>query len=153
MSVATGISVPALIVRRASTTIELRDGQSFMIGGLLQTNNQNQIDQLPWLGSVPVLGALFSSKSYQQNQTDLAIIVTPHVVRPTRPGDVVRTPADDTLPPNDPDFFLLGKTEVTRAQAQRAHARRPRMSPRPATVRSPGTCSICRRGSSDAAIQ
>ena len=60
-----GVSVPALIVRRASTTIELRDGQSFMIGGLLQTDNKNQIEQLPWLGSVPVLGALFSSKSYQ----------------------------------------------------------------------------------------
>ncbi len=117
VAVANGVSVPALIVRRASTTIELRDGQSFMIGGLLQTYNQNLIDQLPWLGSVPVLGTLFSSKSYQQNQTDLAIIVTPHLVRPTRPGDVVKTPADDALPPNDPDFFLLGKTEVTRAQA------------------------------------
>ena len=88
-----------------------------MIGGLLQTNNQNLIDQLPWLGSVPVLGTLFSSKSYQQNQTDLAIIVTPHLVRPTRPGDVVRTPTDDALPPNDPDFFLLGKAEVTRTEA------------------------------------
>ncbi|MGA2567130.1 MAG: type II and III secretion system protein family protein, partial [Pseudolabrys sp.] len=117
VSVSTGVAVPALIVRRASTTIELRDGQSFMIGGLLQTNNQNQIDQLPWLGSVPVLGTLFSSKSYQQNQTDLAIIVTPHLVRPTRPGDVVKTPADDALPPNDPDFFLLGKTEVLQAEA------------------------------------
>jgi len=118
ISVSNGISVPALIVRRASTTIELRDGQSFMLGGLLQTNNQNLIDQLPWLGSVPVLGTLFSSKSYQQNQTDLAIVVTPHIVRPMRPGDVVKTPADDTLPPNDPDFFLLGKNEVTRAEAK-----------------------------------
>jgi pilus assembly protein CpaC len=117
IQVSAGVSVPALIVRRASTTVELRDGQSFVIGGLLQTDNRNQIEQLPWLGSVPVLGALFSSKSFQQNQTDLAIIVTPHVVRPTRPGDVVASPADDTLPPNDPDFFLLGKTEVTRAQA------------------------------------
>jgi pilus assembly protein CpaC len=117
VSVTNGISVPALIVRRASTTIELRDGQSFMIGGLLQSDTKNLIEQLPWLGSVPVLGALFSSKSYQQNQTDLAIIVTPHLVRPTRPGDVVKTPVDDMLPPNDPDFFLLGKTELTRAQA------------------------------------
>ena len=54
------------------------------------------------------------AKSYQQNQTDLAIIVTPHLVRPARPGDVIKTPADDTLPPNDPEFFLLGKAEVTR---------------------------------------
>jgi pilus assembly protein CpaC len=117
IAVSTGVAVPALIVRRASTTIELRDGQSFMIGGLLQTNNQNQLDQLPWLGTVPVLGTLFSSKSYQQNQTDLAIIVTPHLVRPTRPGDELRTPADDSLPPNDVDYFLLGKTELTRKQA------------------------------------
>jgi pilus assembly protein CpaC len=117
VTVVNGVSVPALTVRRASTTIELRDGQAFMLGGLLQTDNKNQIDQLPWLGSVPVLGTLFSSKSYQQNQTDLVIIVTPHLVRPARPGDVVKTPVDDTLPPNDPEFFLLGKAEVTRSEA------------------------------------
>ena len=117
VSVANGISVPALTVRRASTTVELRDGQSFMIGGLLQTVNQNQVEQLPWLGSVPILGTLFSSKSYQRNQTDLAIIVTPHLVRPARPGDDLRSPLDDTVPPNDADFFLLGKTEVPRRKA------------------------------------
>ena len=117
VAISATVSVPSLIVRRASTTVELRDGQSFVLGGLLQSNNQNTIDQLPWLGSVPVLGALFSSKSYQKNETDLVIVVTPHLVRPARPGDVIRTPADDTVPPNDVDFFLLGKTEVTRAQA------------------------------------
>jgi pilus assembly protein CpaC len=115
VAVGNGINVPSLIVRRASTTVELRDGQSFMIGGLLQTVNQNQVDQLPWIGSVPVLGTLFSSKSYQQNQTDLAIIVTPHLVRPARPGDDLRSPLDDTVPPNDADFFLLGKTELPRS--------------------------------------
>jgi pilus assembly protein CpaC len=118
VAVSNTVSVPALIVRRASTTVELRDGQSFVIGGLLQTNNRNQIEQLPWLGSVPVLGTLFSSKSYQKEQTDLAIIVTPHIVRPARPGDVIKAPTDDSLPPNDVDFFLLGKTEVTRAEAR-----------------------------------
>ena len=120
VAVANGISVPALIVRRASTTVELRDGQSFVIGGLLQSTGQNTIDQLPWLGSVPVLGTLFSSKSYQKNETDLAIIVTPHLVRPARPGDLIKTPLDNTLPPNDVDFFLLGKTEVPRAKARAA---------------------------------
>jgi len=119
IAVSNGVSVPALIVRRASTTVELRDGQSFVIGGLLQSDNKNAIDQLPWLGSVPVLGVLFSSKSYQKNETDLAIIVTPHLVRPARPGDEIKAPTDDTLPPNDVDFFLLGKTEVTREQARR----------------------------------
>jgi pilus assembly protein CpaC len=114
VAVSNNVTVPALIVRRASTTVELRDGQSFVIGGLLQTENHNQIEQLPWLGSVPVLGALFSSKSYQKNQTDLAIIVTPHIVRPAAPGDVIKTPLDGTLPPNDVDFFLLGKNEIPR---------------------------------------
>jgi pilus assembly protein CpaC len=118
VTVSSGISVPALIVRRASTTVELRDGQSFVIGGLLQTNNRHNIDQLPWLGSVPILGTLFSSKSYQNDETDLVIVVTPHLVQPERPGDIVRSPTDGTLPANDPDFFLLGQTEVTRAQAK-----------------------------------
>lgn len=118
VTVSNGVSVPALIVRRASTTVELRDGQSFVIGGLLQSDGKNAIEQLPWLGSVPVLGALFSSKSYQKNETDLVIIVTPHIVRPARPGDEIKAPTDDTLPPNDVDFFLLGKTEVTREQAK-----------------------------------
>jgi pilus assembly protein CpaC len=152
ISVSAGVSVPALIVRRASTTVELRDGQSFVIGGLLQTDNKNQIDQLPWLGSVPVLGALFSSKSYQKNETDLAIIVTPHLVRPARPGDEIKTPADDTLQPNDPDFFLLGKTEVTREQARAltpATARFAVAGDRPLT----GHMLDLPKGDSDAAIQ
>jgi pilus assembly protein CpaC len=113
-----GISVPPLIVRRASTTVELRDGQSFVIGGLLQSNGQNAISQLPWLGDVPVLGALFRSTSYQKNETDLAIIVTPRLVRPARPDDIVKTPLDQTLPPNDVDLFLMGKTEVPRSTAR-----------------------------------
>lgn len=116
VTVVNGVSVPALTVRRASTTVELRDGQSFVIGGLLQSDNKNQIEQLPWLGSVPVLGTLFSSRSYQKNETDLAIIVTPHIVRPARPGDVIRSPADDTVPPNDKDFFIDGKMEMSRSQ-------------------------------------
>jgi pilus assembly protein CpaC len=152
VAVANGITVPALIVRRASTTVELRDGQSFVIGGLLQSDNKNAIEQLPWLGSVPVLGALFSSKSYQKNETDLAIIVTPHLVRPTRPGDVVKAPTDDTLPPNDVDFFLLGKNEVTRAKARSltpVTARIAAAEARPFT----GHMLDMPRGISDAAVQ
>jgi pilus assembly protein CpaC len=113
-----GISVPPLIVRRASTTVELRDGQSFVIGGLLQSNGKNAISQLPWLGDIPVLGALFRSASYQKDETDLAIIVTPRLVRPARPGDVIKTPLDSSLPVNDADLFLLGKTEITPAAAR-----------------------------------
>jgi pilus assembly protein CpaC len=151
VAVAAGISVPALIVRRASTTVELRDGQSFVIGGLLQTNNQNQIEQLPWLGSVPVLGALFSSKSYQKNETDLAIIVTPRLIRPAAPGDMIRSPGDDTLPPNDADFFLMGKTEVTRKEAKAM----PPVGPQVAAAQAPFTGHMLDlpKGGSNAAIQ
>lgn len=113
-----GISVPPLIVRRAATTVELRDGQSFVIGGLLQSQGENATQQLPWLGDIPVLGALFSSRSYQKKETDLAIIVTPRLVRPARPGDTIKTPLDSSLPPNDADFFLLGKTEIPRKIAK-----------------------------------
>jgi pilus assembly protein CpaC len=115
-----GYSIPPLILRTASTTVELRDGQSFVIGGLLQNKSTTAQQQLPWLGDVPVLGALFSSKSYQKAETDLAIIVTPRLVRPTRPGDTLRTPLDNTLPANDIDFFLMGKAEITPADARLA---------------------------------
>ncbi len=108
-----GVTVPSLIVRRARTNVELRDGQSFAIAGLLQTVNSDNAKQLPWLGDVPVLGTLFRSASYVRNETDLAIIVTPHLVRPGRPNERMASPLDATLPANDADRFLLGKQEVT----------------------------------------
>ena len=118
-----GISVPPLIVRRASTTLELRDGQSFVIGGLLQSRGATDQQQLPWLGDVPVLGALFRSASYQRNETDLAIIVTPRLVRPARPGDLIKTPLDATVPANDRDLFLMGRPEVARNNLRQALGR------------------------------
>src|SRR3954452_8202027 len=107
------ISVPALIVRRANTTVELRDGQSFAIAGLLQAINTADQKQLPWLADVPILGTLARSAAYQKKETDLVIIVTPRLVRPARPGDVLRTPLDGSRPANDPEFFLLGQSEIT----------------------------------------
>ncbi|WP_439366405.1 type II and III secretion system protein family protein [Bradyrhizobium sp. DASA03005] len=107
-----GTTVPALTRRDARTTVELRDGQSFAIAGLLQTRNRQDISQLPWIGSVPVLGALFSSKSYQQEETDLVIIVTPRLVAPAAPGQQLASPLDSRLPANDVDFFLNGQMEV-----------------------------------------
>ena len=115
-----GISIPALTVREASTTVELRDGQSFMLGGLLQNISQTNQNQLPWLGDVPVLGALFRSAAYQKNETDLVIMVTPHLVQPLRPSDPVHTPLDSSLPGNDVDFFLMGNAEVSPALARLA---------------------------------
>jgi pilus assembly protein CpaC len=107
-----GTTVPSLIKRDATTTIELRDGQSFAIAGLLQANDLRSGSQVPWLGSVPVLGALFRSLAYQKHETDLVIIVTPHLVQPAAPGQRLATPLDRRLPSNDADFFLMGQSEV-----------------------------------------
>lgn len=106
-----GTTIPALTRRTATTTVELRDGQSFAIAGLLQTDNNRDISQLPWVGSLPVLGALFRSSAYQKDETDLVIIVTPHLVEPVPPGLHLATPFDTTVPPNDVDFFLFGQIE------------------------------------------
>jgi pilus assembly protein CpaC len=107
-----GTTIPAIAARNARTTVELRDGQSFAIAGLLQNRNQQNISQLPWIGSVPVLGSLFRSSSYLQNETDLVIIVTPRLVAPAAPGQALASPLDSRLPANDVDFFLNGQLEV-----------------------------------------
>jgi len=106
-----GFSIPSLTKREARTTVELRDGQSFAIAGLLQSTNVENIDQLPWIGSVPVLGTLFRSTSYQKHETDLVIIVTPHLVKPAVPGEHLATPFDQRLPGNDVDVFAMGQLE------------------------------------------
>jgi pilus assembly protein CpaC len=106
-----GTTVPSLTERKAHTAVELRDGQSFAIAGLLQAQVSENIAQLPWLGNVPILGALFRSTDFQKNQTDLVIIVSPHLVRPVQPGQHLATPFDTTLQANDVDLFLMGDTE------------------------------------------
>jgi pilus assembly protein CpaC len=111
------ITIPRIIVSRASTVVELKTGQSFAIAGLLQNVNTTTTEQLPWLGDVPVLGTLFRSRSFQQKETELAIIVTPHLVQPTRPGERLRVPTDNLRPGNDVDRFLLGRAEVPRDAA------------------------------------
>lgn len=116
--VVSGFQIPALTKREARTTIELRDGQSFAIAGLLQTEGLRNIAQVPWLGSVPVLGAMFRSTSYQQHETDLVVIVTPHLVQPAAPGQRIATPIDGQLSGNDVDLFLLGQSEVRKKQPE-----------------------------------
>lgn len=114
-----GVEIPSLTVRRASTTIELRDGQSFAMAGLLQSNNFKSRRQIPWLGQVPVIGALLASSAFQKKQTELVIIVTPRLVKPKRPGphQKIRTPLDGRVAANDPEFFLKGKMELRTAAA------------------------------------
>jgi pilus assembly protein CpaC len=116
-----GVEIPSLIIRRAQTTIELRDGQSFAIAGLLSANNFKTQKQLPWIGEVPVLGTLFRSAAFQKKETDLVIIVTPHLVRPTRPGEKLVTPLDGRVSSNDREFFLRGQQEVKVGRPQAFH--------------------------------
>ncbi|HEX2725762.1 MAG TPA: type II and III secretion system protein family protein, partial [Beijerinckiaceae bacterium] len=115
-----GIAIPALIVRRASTVIELRDGQSFAIAGLLQSVNQETQQQLPWIADIPIIGTLFRSAAFERKETDLAIIVTPRLVQPARPGQRLRTPLDPAVPANDADLFLTGQQEIPVGKARAA---------------------------------
>ena len=94
-----GITIPGLSVRRADTTVELASGQSFAIGGLLQTNTTDIVSQVPGIGSIPVLGKLFSSTNYQNNKTELVIMVTPYIVEPTDPSKL-RSPIDSLISPS-----------------------------------------------------
>jgi pilus assembly protein CpaC len=107
-----GTTIPSVNKRDAKTVVELRDGQSFAIAGLLQADNLRNREQIPWLGSVPVLGTLFSSSGYQKHETDLVIIVTPRLVQPVGPRERIATPLEERISSNDPDFFLMGKLEV-----------------------------------------
>ncbi|TIU62640.1 MAG: type II and III secretion system protein family protein, partial [Mesorhizobium sp.] len=100
--------------RKLATVVELRDGQSFAVGGLLSSKTTKLQNQVPWLGQVPVIGALFRNSSNQKEETELVVIVTPHLVRPTKPGEQLATPFDKTRPANDPEFFILGQLEVNK---------------------------------------
>ena len=104
-----GFSVNAFKRREAQTTVELRDGESFAIAGLLQDDFTDVSSQVPWLGDVPVLGALFRSADYQRAQSELVIIVTPHLVTPVR-GEALALPTDRVRLPTEADLFLFGRT-------------------------------------------
>jgi pilus assembly protein CpaC len=107
---ASGFTVNAFQRRETSTTVEMRDGESFAIAGLLQDDFSNLNGQVPWLGDIPVLGALFRSAEYQREQSELVIIVTPHLVTPTR-GEALALPTDRVRLPTEREFFLFGKVE------------------------------------------
>jgi len=106
------IQVPALTVRRMQTTVELSSGQSFAIGGLLQSSTSDVLSQLPGLGALPVLGKLFSSKKYQNNKSELVVIVTPYIVGPTGPGRLRDALAGVINPSNDVEFAVRKQLAV-----------------------------------------
>jgi len=104
------IVIPGLIVRRAHTTVDLKNGQSFAIAGLLQEDFEDSVSQIPGIGSIPILGALARSSSYKKKETELLIIVTPHIVEPITDEDIT-LPTDNFIRPSDGELFIEGKTE------------------------------------------
>ncbi len=104
-----GFEVPSLTTRRAETTVELSSGQSFAIAGLLRNNVTHDISKFPGLGDIPVLGGLFRSDRFRRDESELVIIVTPYIVRPS-PARVLAAPTDGFSPPNDLERFVTGGT-------------------------------------------
>ena len=113
--------IPSLVTRRAETTVELGSGQSFAIAGLIQNNVTHDISKFPGLGDVPVLGPLFRSDRFQREESELVIIVTPYIVRPTSQAANLSTPTDGYLPPTDKQRYTDGGTHrrTTKKGAER----------------------------------
>jgi pilus assembly protein CpaC len=105
-----GFTVPGLSTRKAATVVELADGQSFAIAGLLKETVRDSISKVPLLGDIPVLGALFRSRAFQKNESELVIIATPHIVKPL---DSARQtlPTDFYIEPDDTEIYILGLME------------------------------------------
>lgn len=109
-----GFNIPALNTRRAETTVELGSGQSFAVAGLLQNSVTHDLQKFPWLGDVPILGALFRSSKFRRQETELVIIVTPYIVNPHN-GGTMPLPTDNFQIPGDKDRYLKGHSYATRA--------------------------------------
>ena len=107
ISINEGFDIAAFKRRETSTTVEMRDGESFAIAGLLQDDFQNNVSQLPWAADIPVLGALFRSAEYRRQQSELVIIVTPHLVTPVA-GEALALPTDRVRIPTERELFLFG---------------------------------------------
>jgi pilus assembly protein CpaC len=105
-----GLVIPGLKTRRARTTLELRDGQSFAIAGLISKDFQDTVKQFPVLGSIPIIGALFRSTGFQRDETELVIVVTPRLIKPTTPDKIV-LPTDRVQEPNELGLFMNGTTD------------------------------------------
>ncbi len=117
-----GVEVPSLSISRATTTVELRNSQSFAIAGLLQNTSTNRASQVPWLGDVPILGSLFRSTRYKNNETELVIIITPRLVQPVSDISELATPLDGYTNPSEFDFFLGGSIDGKGTKAQSSSA-------------------------------
>jgi pilus assembly protein CpaC len=103
-----GLTLPALAVRRAETTVELPSGGSLAIGGLIQQQTKQNLDSLPGVKDLPVIGALFRSRDFQNNESELVVTVTAFLVNPVSPDKIAR-PDDGYVVPTDPETILLGR--------------------------------------------
>jgi pilus assembly protein CpaC len=101
-----GLSIPALTVRRADTTVQLGSGQSFVIAGLLEDQTTLSGNGVPGMGDIPILGALFRSDSFQRSEDELVIVVTPYIVAPVNDPNAIRMPTDGWRPPSDIERIL-----------------------------------------------
>jgi pilus assembly protein CpaC len=115
---ASGFNAPSIITRRASTTVELAPGESFMIAGLMRDDISSTIDQLPGAGNIPVLGALFRSTAFRRNETELVIAVTPYLVDPLKSGDI-KMPTDDFRPATFMESVFMGRISGNQSTSQR----------------------------------
>jgi pilus assembly protein CpaC len=111
--------IPSLTKRSSAATVELADGQTIGIAGLLSDNLRENVQKFPGLGDIPVLGALFRSQEFQSGQTELVIFVTAHLARPIAPSQV-RLPTENFVPPGDMEFYLMGQLEGRKAPEQPA---------------------------------
>jgi pilus assembly protein CpaC len=109
--IANGISIPGISTRRVKTSVEVRDGESFAIAGLLSENFTDQVQGIPGVNNIPIIGALLRDSNFQRKQTELVIIVTPRLVRPTI-ANTLRAPTDSFVPPSEQDIFFNGKAEA-----------------------------------------
>jgi pilus assembly protein CpaC len=123
---AQGFRVPGRRTRRLSTTVELQDGQTFAVGGLLDNRVAANKSVTPLLGDLPVVGALFRSVRYQRNETELVVLVTPRLVRALNPGDVPQLPGEDWRHPSEVNLFLNGDLGGPRAEDREKMAPAPR---------------------------
>ena len=105
-----GLTIPGLQTRRASTTLELRDGESFALAGLIRKDFQTTVRQVPLLGSIPIIGSLFRSSGFQKGETELVIVVTPRIVQPVK-AHQIQLPTDRVENPSEGELFLLGRTD------------------------------------------
>lgn len=110
-----GLTIPALVVRRAESVVELPSGGSTMLAGLIQTRTRQMLDQLPGLKKLPVLGALFQSRDFENQETELVVIVTPYLVDPAK-KDELATPADGYVNASDPQSIFFGKLNAQYAE-------------------------------------